>query len=63
MEEKKQLYEVCNALQIPIVEDDVYHELLFDSPTPPIKSFDSSGQVLYIGSVSKTLSPGLRIGV
>lgn len=62
VEEKKQLYEVCNALQIPIVEDDVYHELLFDSPTPPIKSFDSSGQVLYIGSVSKTLSPGLRIG-
>lgn len=62
MEEKKQLYEVCNELQIPVVEDDVYHELLFDSPTPPMKSFDVSGQVLYIGSVSKTLSPGLRIG-
>lgn len=62
IEEKEQLYEVCKELQIPIIEDDVYHELSFHSPTPPIKSFDTSGQVLYIGSVSKTLSPGLRIG-
>lgn len=62
IEEKEQLYEVCKELQIPIVEDDVYHELSFHSPTPPIKSFDTSGQVLYLGSVSKTLSPGLRIG-
>lgn len=62
LEEKKHLYEVCKELQIPIIEDDVYHELLFQRPSPPIKSFDTSGQVLYIGSVSKTLSPGLRIG-
>ncbi len=60
--EKKQLYEVCQAERIPIIEDDVYHELLFDDPLPPIKAMDSSGQVLYIGSVSKSLSPGLRIG-
>lgn len=62
MEEKKQLYNVCKELQIPIIEDDVYHELLFESSSPAIKSIDTSGQVLYIGSVSKTLSPGLRIG-
>ncbi|WCN39621.1 PLP-dependent aminotransferase family protein [Aneurinibacillus uraniidurans] len=62
MEEKKSLYNTCKELQIPIIEDDVYHELLFDSSSPAIKSFDTSGQVLYIGSVSKTLSPGLRIG-
>ncbi|RUL54042.1 PLP-dependent aminotransferase family protein [Lysinibacillus antri] len=61
-EEKQRLYDACKELQIPIVEDDVYHELLFDSSSPAIKSFDTSGQVLYIGSVSKTLSPGLRIG-
>ncbi|MCL1701700.1 PLP-dependent aminotransferase family protein [Lysinibacillus sp. Bpr_S20] len=60
--EKKQLYEACKASRIPIIEDDVYHELLFEAATPPIKSMDASGQVLYIGSVSKTLSPGLRIG-
>jgi GntR family transcriptional regulator, regulator for abcA and norABC len=61
-EEKDNLYKACNELQIPIIEDDVYHELLFDTSLPTIKSFDQSGQVLYIGSVSKTLSPGLRIG-
>jgi len=62
LEEKKNLYHVCNELQIPIIEDDVYHELLFDTSLPTIKSLDEVGQVLYIGSVSKTLSPGLRIG-
>jgi len=60
--EKRQLYQACKASRIPIIEDDVYHELLFEAATPPIKSMDDSGQVLYIGSVSKTLSPGLRIG-
>ncbi len=55
-QEKKQLYEACKQSRIPIIEDDVYHELLFNEGTPPIKSMDDSGQVLYIGSVSKTLS-------
>ncbi len=62
IEEKKDLYDTCNELQIPIIEDDVYHELLFDNSSLAIKAFDTLGQVLYIGSVSKTLSPGLRIG-
>ncbi|PGL68863.1 PLP-dependent aminotransferase family protein [Bacillus sp. AFS055030] len=62
LEEKQYLFNTCKELQIPIIEDDVYHELLFESTLPAIKSFDKSGQVLYIGSVSKTLSPGLRIG-
>ncbi|MEB6550812.1 PLP-dependent aminotransferase family protein [Heyndrickxia sporothermodurans] len=62
IEERKALYSTCKQLQIPIIEDDVYHELLFESSSPALKSFDQSGQVLYVGSVSKTLSPGLRIG-
>ncbi|WP_129691890.1 PLP-dependent aminotransferase family protein [Gottfriedia acidiceleris] len=62
LKEKQNLYNTCKELQIPIIEDDVYHELLFESSSPAIKSLDTSGQVLYIGSVSKTLSPGLRIG-
>ncbi|MBP1931896.1 PLP-dependent aminotransferase family protein [Ammoniphilus resinae] len=62
LDERIGLYNVCKELQIPIIEDDVYHELLFESPLPAIKTFEKSGQVLYIGSVSKTLSPGLRIG-
>lgn len=61
-EEKEAFYSMCESIQLPIIEDDVYFELVFDEPTPAIKSFDQSGQVLYLGSVSKTLSPGLRIG-
>lgn len=62
LEERIAFYQTCKELQIPIIEDDVYHELLFTSGIEPIKALDTSGQVLYIGSVSKTLSPGLRIG-
>lgn len=60
---RKALLKVCQHEKIPIVEDDVYRELWVDEPPPlPIKSFDKTGAGLYIGSVSKTLSPGLRIG-
>ena len=49
--------------RLPIIEDDVYGELWYDAPPPnPIKALDRNGTVLYIGSVSKTLSAGLRIG-
>ncbi|SES13769.1 PLP-dependent aminotransferase family protein [Psychrobacillus sp. OK032] len=62
IEERKELLRICAELQIPIVEDDVYAELLFAESLPAMKSMDQAGQVMYIGSVSKTLSPGLRIG-
>ncbi|MDQ0270591.1 aminotransferase-like domain-containing protein [Cytobacillus purgationiresistens] len=61
--ERRHLLETCHSLHIPIIEDDVYHDLLFSHDTlPALKALDESGQVLYIGSLSKTLSPGLRIG-
>jgi GntR family transcriptional regulator of abcA and norABC len=57
------LLKVCQKESIPIIEDDVYGDLWFESPPPkPMKANDTQGNVLYIGSVSKTLSPGLRIG-
>ncbi len=60
---REQLMSVCAREQLPILEDDVYGELWFDQPGPlPLKSRDSNGQVLYLGSLSKTLFPGLRIG-
>lgn len=62
LEEKKQLYNACETAQIPMIEDDVYFELLFEEAPPAMKSMDRTGQIIYIGSVSKTLSPGLRIG-
>lgn len=60
---RKELLKVCQQERLPIIEDDVYRELWIDSPPPiPIKSMDNNGLVLYVGSVSKALCPGLRIG-
>ncbi|WP_338464920.1 PLP-dependent aminotransferase family protein [Shouchella rhizosphaerae] len=60
--ERHDLYQHWTNLQIPIVEDDVYNELAFSAIPPAIKSVDTAGNVLYLGSLSKTVSPGLRIG-
>ncbi|KKI88905.1 GntR family transcriptional regulator [Bacillus sp. SA1-12] len=63
LERRKQLLDTCQQEQLPLIEDDVYRELWFDeSPPNPIKAFDKHGLVLYLGSLSKSLSPGLRIG-
>jgi Transcriptional regulators containing a DNA-binding HTH domain and an aminotransferase domain (MocR family) and their eukaryotic orthologs len=60
---REDLVTYCEKAQLPIIEDDVYRELWLDSPPPPaIKSFDNTGLVVYIGSLSKSLYPGLRIG-
>ncbi|MEH7501991.1 PLP-dependent aminotransferase family protein [Neobacillus drentensis] len=60
---RKEIMNVCEAERLPIIEDDIYRELWLDEPPPPpLKGMDKNGQVLYLGSLSKTLSPGLRIG-
>jgi DNA-binding transcriptional MocR family regulator len=60
---KKQLVNLANTYEIPVIEDDVYGELNFAGTRPKaIKAFDTEGWVLYCASVSKMLSPGLRIG-
>ncbi|MBB2483292.1 PLP-dependent aminotransferase family protein [Bacillus sp. APMAM] len=63
LERRKQLLDICHQEQLPLIEDDVYRELWFDeNPPKPIKAFDKHGLVLYLGSLSKSLSPGFRIG-
>lgn len=48
---------------VVIIEDDYESEINFAAnPTPALKSLDQSERVIYIGSLSKTLAPGLRMG-
>ncbi len=62
-ENKRRLVEILNRYQVPLVEDDVYGDLAYQGPRPrAVKAFDTQGRVLYCGSFSKTLSPGLRLG-
>ena len=61
---KKALVELLNQYDIPLIEDDIYGDLNFEGSRPKaIKAFDTEGRVLYCSSVSKTLSPGLRVGL
>lgn len=63
MEKRKALYEIAKKHNIIIVEDNPYGELTFDGKkTPTIKSMDDEGIVIYCGSFSKILAPGLRLG-
>lgn len=63
MKRRQQLLQVCQQERLPVIEDDVYRDLWLDeAPPPPLKSLDRRGDVLYLGSLSKTASPGLRIG-
>ena len=46
-----------------IIEDDYESELNFiGEPTPALKSLDEGNRVIYVGSLSKTVAPGLRVG-
>lgn len=49
--------------EVTLIEDDIYGELSFSDKRPrALKSFDNKDKVIYCSSVSKTLSPGMRVG-
>jgi len=63
MQKRQLLMKKSQYFQLPVIEDDIYRDLWIDEPAPPpLKTFDPQGQVLYIGSFSKTIAAGLRIG-
>ena len=63
IEKRKRLYEIAKKNGVLILEDNPYGELTFDGvKMPTIKSMDTDGIVMYSGSFSKILAPGLRLG-
>lgn len=62
-ERREGLVKIANQYNLVVIEDNPYGELRFEGERiPPIKSFDTEGRVVYLGTFSKTFSPGLRIG-
>ncbi len=58
-----ELMETYRKLRIPVIEDDTYRELYYDEERPlPLKASDESQFVIHVGSISKTLCAGLRVG-
>ena len=63
LQKRKQIYELAKKYHVIIFEDNPYGELRFaGEDVPTIKSMDKDGIVIYCGSFSKILSPGMRIG-
>jgi len=63
LEKRKKLLELAKQYEVMIIEDNPYGNLRFDGePVPTVKSLDDGNTVVYAGSFSKTLSPGLRVG-
>lgn len=62
-ENKQVLVNMLTHHNIPLIEDDLYGNLFFGTVRPkPCKYYDEAGIVMWIGSVSKTLAPGYRVG-
>lgn len=62
-ERRERLLRMADDSDFLIIEDDYESEITFQgTPTPALKSMDHAGRVLYLGSLSKTLDPGLRMG-
>ena len=63
LEKRKALYELARKYNVLILEDNPYGDLrVSGQDVPSIKSLDEDGRVIYVGSFSKILSPGLRVG-
>ncbi|NNF06969.1 MAG: PLP-dependent aminotransferase family protein [Candidatus Eisenbacteria bacterium] len=60
---REQLVRLAARYEVPVIEDDFDGELFYDNPPPPtLKSLPGNQGVIYIGTPSKMLFPGLRIG-
>jgi 2-aminoadipate transaminase len=62
-ERRHRLIELANKFNVMVLEDTAYRDLRFAGESPPtIKSLDTQDRVIMLGSFSKILAPGLRLG-
>ncbi len=60
---RRRLVALADCYNVPILEDDFAGDLRYDGRTQPaLKAIDPGGRVIYIGTFSKMLMPGLRVG-
>ena len=63
LERRLKFMEIINKYEIPVIEDNPYGELRFDGESlPSLKSLDTKGLVIYLGTFSKIFCPGYRLG-
>ena len=63
LERRQKFMELINKYEIPVVEDNPYGELRYKGEyQPALKSMDEKGLVIYLGTFSKILAPGFRLG-
>ena len=63
LEKRKGLLALAEKYHFMILEDNPYYDLRYEGETvPTIKSLDEKGYVIYCGSFSKVLAPGIRVG-
>ncbi|GIX48227.1 MAG: aminotransferase [Candidatus Tectimicrobiota bacterium] len=60
---KRQLLQLATTYGVPIIEDDVYGDLRMEGDTPPsMLAMDTAGSVVWLGTFSKILAAGVRLG-
>jgi 2-aminoadipate transaminase len=63
LERRRRLIELANQYDLLVLEDTPYRHLRYDGAVvPTLKSLDTQGRVVYLGSFSKILTPGMRLG-
>jgi 2-aminoadipate transaminase len=60
-EKRRRLVELASTYCVPVIEDDAYGFLYYDSPVPPLRALDHEW-ILYVGTFSKIMAPALRTG-